>query len=117
MGLGDGTVSKMLALNEVQADWNMVADYTFRAEILPEADGSVTIALDEIELAENGTDTNDALQKLACAILEYSEDFYKDFAYWAKGSKLAHIPYVFKALMLNDTEKIKGSITCRHGRT
>ncbi|MCL2217437.1 MAG: hypothetical protein FWB91_10530 [Defluviitaleaceae bacterium] len=94
---------------------NLLSAYTFNAEALPEEDGTVTVTLDEIELAENGADQRAALKKLACAILEYSEDYYKDFTYWAKGSKVDHIPYIFKALMLNDVEKIGGQIKCRRG--
>jgi len=52
---------------------------------------------------------------MAEAILEYSEDYYKDFEIWAKGWRIPHIPYVLKALMLNDLEKIGGLITCRPG--
>jgi hypothetical protein len=94
---------------------NLLSAYSFHATILTEEDGTVTVALDEIELVENGTDEHDALQKLACSILEYAEDYYRDFTYWAKGNKVAHIPYVFKALMLNDTKKIGELIKCRHG--
>ena len=95
---------------------NLLSAYTFHAESFFEEDGTVTVALDEIELAENGANEREALQKLTCAILEYSEDFYNDFTYWAKGSKVAHIPYVFKVLMLNDAEKIGGLIKCRRGK-
>ena len=94
---------------------NLLSAYTFHAESYLEEDGTVTVALDEIELAENGTNESEALQKMACAILEYSEDFYNDFSYWSKGSRATHVPYVFKVLMLNDPEKIGGLIKCRRG--
>lgn len=93
----------------------LLSAYTFNAEVMPEDDGTVTIALDEIELAENGASEQAALKKLAQALLEYAEDYYTDFPYWARGSRAAHIPYVFKALMLNDADRIGGQIKCRHG--
>ena len=96
---------------------NLLSAYTFHAEILYEDDGSVTLSLDEIDLIENGTDEKNALLKLAYAILEYSEDYYKDFTYWARGSRKLHLPYVFKSLILNDIEKIGSMIECRHGET
>ena len=80
-----------------------------------EDDGSVTISLDEIDLAENAANEQDALLKLAEAILEYSKDYYNDFAYWARGSRQTHMPYVFKSLILNDVKKIGGLIKCRRG--
>ena len=95
----------------------LLAIYSFHAEVFFEDDGSVTISLDEIDLVENGVDEHEAHLKLAKAILEYAEDYYKEFAYWSRGSRKAHIPYVFKALIINDVEKIGGLIECRHGES
>jgi len=95
---------------------NILAAYSFHAETLIEDDGSVTISLDEIDLVENAPDVQQAAFKLAKAILEYSEDYYKEFAYWSRGDRKTHIPYVFKALILNDVGKIGGLIKCRRGR-
>ena len=94
---------------------NILSAYSFHAGVFAEADGSVTISLDEIDLAENDIDERGALRKLAAAILEYSQDYYNDFAYWSRGSRKSHLPYVLKALILNDVDKIGGLIKCRHG--
>jgi len=94
---------------------DMLSAYTFHAQVFTEDDGSVTLSLDEIDLIENAADKQSALNKLAAAILEYSEDYYNDFAYWARGSRKAHIPYVFKSLITNDSQKIGGFIQCRPG--
>ncbi|MCL2765789.1 MAG: hypothetical protein FWD40_11015 [Treponema sp.] len=95
---------------------SILTAYSFHAETLTEDDGSVTISLDEIDLAENAPDTQQAISKLAKAILEYSEDYYDEFAYWSRDDRKAHIPYVFKALILNDADKIGGLIKCRRGK-
>ena len=89
--------------------------YTFHAVLFTEGDGSTTISLDEIDIIENGMDEQDAKHKLAESILDYANDYYNDFGYWAKGNRKFHIPYVFKALILADIEKIGGLIECRHG--
>ena len=102
-------------LSDIDIIEKMLASYVFHAELLVEENGSVTISLDEIDLVENGIDKQDAIKKMAAAILDYAEDYYKDFNYWAAGYRKAHIPYVFKALILNDTDKIGGLITCRRG--
>ena len=94
---------------------NILSAYSFNAGVFAEADGSVTISLDEIDLAENDIDERGALRKLAAAILEYSQDYYNDFAYWSRGSRKSHLPYVLKSLILNDVDKIRGLIKCRHG--
>ena len=95
---------------------NLLSAYSFNAEVFEEDDGSVTLSLDEIDLAENAVDIPSAIIKLANAVLEYSEDYYKEFAYWSRGSRKSHIPYVFKALILNDIDRIGGLIKCRRGK-
>lgn len=93
----------------------LLSAYNFHATVFDEENGSTTISLNEIDLVENGENEQDAVLKLAEAILEYSKDYYNDFSYWARGDRSAHKPYVFKALILNDIEKIGGLIKCRRG--
>ena len=102
-------------LSDLDVLENLLSAYSFHAEALIEEDGSVTLSLDEIDLVENANDMPSAISKLADSILEYSEDYYKDFTYWARGSRRSQMPYVFKALILNDVERIGGLIECRHG--
>ena len=95
---------------------NMLEPYAFTAEEFIENDGSVTLSLNEIDLVENGKNKQEALYNMSKSILEYAEDYYKEFSYWATGSRRAHIPYVFKVLILNDLEKIGGLIACHPGK-
>ena len=88
--------------------------YTFHADVFVESNGSVTMSLKEIDIAENGADKNEARHKLANAILKYAEEYYGDFVYWARGDRKSHIPYVFKVLILNDPKKIEELIKCRN---
>ena len=95
----------------------LLAGYSYSAVRMEEEDGSVTLALNEIDLVENGKDENDARSKLASSILEYAEDYYSDFSYWASApNRKSHIPYVFKALFIGDTQKIGESILCQSGK-
>jgi len=94
---------------------DILTAYTFHAEIFTEDDGSLTASLDEISLVENGTDMQDALHKLGAAILEYANDFYNNYSYWARGDGKQHIPFILKALVINNVEKIGGLIKCRRG--
>ena len=92
-----------------------VCSYT--ADYMEEEDGSVTLALHEIDLVENGKDEAEARSKLASSILEYAEDFYADFTYWGSApNRKSHIPYVFKALFILDAQKIGESIRCQAGK-
>ena len=95
----------------------LLKGYSFSAVQMPEEDGSVTLALNEMDLAENGKDEKDARMKLAASILEYAEDYYNDFSYWGSApNRRAHIPYVFKALFIGDVRKIGESIQCQVGK-
>jgi len=104
----------------ILADINLLSEflssYHFNADVYIEDNGSVTMSLNEIDLVENGDDEKNALAKLAASILDYAEEYYKDFQFWSSGNRSSHKPYVFKALILNNVQKIGGLITCHHGR-
>ena len=104
----------------ILADINLIAEllsaYTFSANVFLEENGTVTMSLNEMDLVENGQNEQDALQKIASAILEYAEEYYSDFLYWSRGDRAAHKPYVLKALILGDIDKIGGLVECRRGK-
>ena len=104
-----------MMLSNIDTINSILSAYSFHAALFVEDNGSITISLDEIDLIENAPDEEKAIAKLAAAILEYSEDYYSDFAYWARGNRKTHLPYVLKALISNDIVKIGGAIECRHG--
>ena len=84
----------------------------FTIQIYNEIDGSITISLDQIDLVENADTLENAKFKLAEAILEYSQDYKKEFSYWSTApNRVQHIPYVQRALDLNDAERIKKLIS------
>ena len=106
-----------LMLSDVKLVEELLSAYTFSANVFHEADGSVTLSLNELDLVENGVDLDAASIKLAEEILGYAEDYYSDFAYWAAGQRKAHIPYVIKSLIINDARKIGGLIQCQPGKS
>lgn len=91
--------------------------YKFTAVKIAEADGTVTLALNEIDLVENAPTEQEARKRLAESIMEYSMDFYNDYAYWSSApNRKPHIPYIFKALILDDIKKLGESIICHGGK-
>lgn len=103
------------------ADLKLVEDilsaYNFTAEKYIEDDNSVTLSLNELDLVENGETEYDARMKLAEDILEYAEEYYNDFDYWKKvPNRKKHVPYVLKALILQDIKRIGDSILCQAGK-
>ena len=106
-----------LFLSDLRFMEELLSGYSYSAVRLDEEDGSVTLALNEIDLVENGTDESDARARLAAAILEYAEDYYSDFSYWGSApNRASHIPYVFKALFIGDVQKIGEAIQCQAGK-
>ena len=106
-----------LFLSDLRFMEELLAGYAYSAVRMDEENGSVTLALNEIDLVENGTDESDARARLASAILEYAEDYYSDFSYWGSApNRKGHLPYVFKALFIGDVQKIGEMIQCQAGK-
>ena len=103
-----------LMLTDVRFLLTMLSAYQFTATIYKEEDNTVTISLNEIDLVENAETEELAKQQLAESIIEYAEDYYNDFAYWSSASnRVEHMPYVIKALILNDAQQIGEQIVCQ----
>lgn len=91
--------------------------YKFTAEKFIEEDGSVTLSLNEIDLVENGIDESEARLNLGKAILEYSTDYYNDYELYSHApNRKQHIPYIFKALIMDNPEQIGEKVECRDGK-
>ena len=95
----------------------LLESYTFSANKFIEDDGSVTLELNEIDLVVNAKNEEEAKLKLAQEIIDYSEEFYTEFNLWSIApNRKAHIPYVFKALILDDINEIGELISCQNGK-
>ncbi|MDN5277406.1 MAG: hypothetical protein PWR01_1371 [Clostridiales bacterium] len=91
--------------------------YTFTAEIYKEDDGTVTVSLNEIDLVENASCEEEAVEKLANALVEYAKDYYNDFQYWFSApNRKSHLPFVLHVLLQDSIEGVKGLIRCQHGK-
>lgn len=92
--------------------------YHFTAVKYMEADGSVTMSLNEIDLVENGGNEKEARLNLGRAILEYSVDYYNEYELYSRSpNRKKHIPYIFKALIMDNPEKIGDIVQCQDGKS
>lgn len=106
----------LMMLSNIKFLEDLLIVYRFTTKTMIEKDSSITLSLNEIDLAENAETLEDARLKLAESILEYSEDYYEEFSYWnSSKNRKEHVPYVFKALILNDINKIGDIIECQNG--
>lgn len=91
--------------------------YQFTADRFIEDDGSVTLSLREIDLAENGVDEAEARQKLGDSILAYATDYYDNYdLYTHTPNRKGHVPYVFKAIIMDSGKEIGEQILCLDGK-
>ena len=105
-----------MILSNMEFIANLLSGYEFTAKKYIEDDGSVTLFLNEIPLVENAATEEEAIEVLANSILEYAVEFYDNFNLWASApNKKREIPYVFKALILDDISKIGAVIKCQAG--
>ena len=91
--------------------------YYFTATRYIEGDNSVTLSLNEIDLVENGKDEQEARLNMGKAILEYALDYYNEYEMYSRSpNRKKHIPYIFKALIIDDPEKIGDIVQCQDGK-
>ena len=84
----------------------------FTSNMFVEADGSVTLSLNEIDLAENGKTVHDAKLALAKDILEYAENYQSEFELWNSApNRRGHEVYVSFARSIGDPKVICDYIT------
>jgi hypothetical protein len=106
-----------MVLADVKLFEHLLAAYHFTADKFTEEDGSITLSLRELDLVEHAQTEAEAKELLGKSILDYAEDFYQEFSLWsAAPNRKSHIPYVLKALVIDDAVKIGDSIECRPGR-
>ena len=104
-------------MTEIHLMTEILSKYKFTATRYLEADNSITLSLDEMDIAVNGSTEDEARMRLAQEILEYAKDFYDEFHFWSNApNRKKHIPYVMKVLILEDIEKIGEEITCLDGK-
>lgn len=96
---------------------SLLAAYDFTANKYVEEDGSVTLSLNELDLIENAPTEEKAKKLLAESILDYAVEFYNEFSLWSVApNRKSHVPYVLKALIIDDVQKIEECIVCRAGK-
>ena len=66
---------------------------------------------------KSGKDEQEARLNLANAILEYSMEYYNEYEMYSHSpNRKKHIPYIFKALIIDNSEKIGEIIQCQDGK-
>ena len=100
-----------MVLTDVKLMENLLTAYRFTAKKTTGRDGLITLALNELNLSATAPNEDDARMQLGKSILNYAENFYNEYVLWSAAPDTKnHIPYVLKALIFDDAEKIADSI-------
>lgn len=104
--------NKPLFIRRTRDDFVLSDLNTFKtilnAYLFKEDDNSYTISLDVLYLVENANTKEDAISAMKSAIYEYATDFYNEFNLWsAAPNRKSHIPYIFKALLCDNSEELE----------
>ena len=107
--------NKPLFIRRTRDDFVLSDLNTFKtilnAYLVKEDDNSYTISLDVLDLVENANTKEDAISAMKSAIYEYATDFYNEFNLWsAAPNRKSHIPYIFKALLCDNSEELELNI-------
>lgn len=102
--------------SNLETIYDILQVYQFTVSKYIEGDGSVTLSLNEIDLVENGKDEHEARLNMGKAILEYALDYYNEYEMYSRSpNRKKHIPYIFKALIIDSPEKIGDMLQCQDG--
>ena len=82
-----------------------------------EDDNTITLSLNEIDLIENGRNEQEARLNMGKAILDYALEYYNEYQMYSRSpNRKKHIPYIFKALIIDNPEKIGDMLQCQNGK-
>jgi hypothetical protein len=96
----------LLLRRELQQE--ILKAYRLKPEILPEEDGSFTVALDEIDIAVNASNQGEAVEELVKEMRVYAQDYLDRFQLFLNApNRKAHFPYVMRVLLCDSDQEIK----------
>ena len=100
----------ILSISTEQAE-SLLESYRFKAILFPEEDGSITMTLEDFDLVVNAPDHDQALLKLAEELIDYSQDYFDQFAlYFKTTNRKKHFPYVMKVALAEGIQEVAGFI-------
>ncbi len=82
--------------------------YSLKPEVIPEDDGSITLALDDLELAVNAPTKDEAIRELVADLKLYARDFMERSQLFLNSpNRRQHLPYLLRVLLCNSDAEIR----------
>jgi hypothetical protein len=89
----------------------VLSSYTFHVDVLPEADGSFTLWINELEVGGHGPTLRDAREDLLGAVRSFVGDYLVQFDFYRHLPDRARLePYVLRLSLARNDEELRGLI-------
>ena len=86
----------------------LLEPFTLTVQVMPEDDGSVTIAVDELEWAINAPTREAAVEELLEDLRQYAGDYLARAPVFLRApNRRTHFPYVLRILLASTDEQIR----------
>jgi len=96
----------LLLRRELQQE--ILKAYCLKPEILLEENGSVTAALNEIDIAVNASNLGEAVDELVKEMKIYAQDYLDRFQLFLNApNRKTHFPYIMRILLCDSDQEIK----------
>lgn len=100
--------SEEVILLRVDQQRILLANYSLKPEIIPENDGSITLALDNLEIYSNGSSLEDAIKGLIDDLKVYASDYLQRSQLFLNApNRKSHFPYVLRVLLSDSDDEIR----------
>jgi antitoxin YefM len=96
-----------VALIEREQLKELLSRYTAAAEELSEQDGSMTIAIDELDIAVNGPNREAAVKDLIEELRTYATDYLERITLFLESpNRRSHYPFILRILLADNDDEL-----------
>ena len=80
---------------------------TLKPEVLPEEDGSITLAIDQVDISIKADSLDQAKQEMAKELSLYARDYMERSQLFLNApNRRSHFPYVLRILLCDNVEEV-----------
>ena len=85
----------------------LLSNFSLKPEVLPEEDGSITLAIDLIDISINADSLDQAKQEMAKELSLYARDYMdRSQLFLNAPNRRSHFPYVLRILLCDNVEEV-----------
>ena len=85
----------------------LLSNFSLKPEVLPEEDGSITLAIDLIDISINADSLDQAKQEMAKELSLYARDYMERSQLFLNApNRRSHFPYVLRILLCDNVEEV-----------